>query len=444
GLQGDGSKNNPVSIQSATDLKLVSDYVNSGKNSTNKYFQIDSDIDFANEALEYDLNGDGEKESNFRPIGDQLTTTFNGSFDGGNYTISGLKIKSAEKLIGLFGAAVGDSPDAKTEIKGITITDSYIECLSAETYVGSITGYAQYCNLKNCSVSAEIVSKAESAIVGGIIAYNYQNIIEDCSFKGSITSTGQGTTLGGLLAAGGQNGTLNRCYADINLSSSGDKCYIGGFAGSTHSPINNSYSVGTISVSGEQCVVGGFIGGVTSGGNISNSYAACNITSDDSEDIGGFVGKLLTSVSIKNSYFIDSWSNKTFEDNSAGVAKSELEMKKDEFVSTLNNNQTPVAWSMDVNNKNNGFPILIPKDPSVGITCPKEDNDITISYKESNIEITGKQLEYVQIVDMQGRIIQRENISGNFFQLGFSQSMGIYIIIVKSASHTKIDKLFLF
>ena len=445
GLQGNGSRSNPVLIQSATDLKLVSDHVNSGKGHTNSHFRVVNDIDFSNEALAYDLDGDGVNESNFRPIGDDLSGSFfGGFFNGNNHTISGLKIKSAGVVVGLFGAAVGTSQ--KTYIRNVRITESSFEnLLAGGTIVGGVVGYAQSCDLTDCSVSAEIVSNVNGTIAGGIIGFSVQSVIENCFFKGSITSSGAGSTFGGIVAAGGQSGAFHKCSANVTISSTGDDCYIGGFAGSTHSPIFNSYSTGTITVSGERCVVGGFIGLIVENGKIYNSYSVCNVTTASTYPLGGFVGALeegkVSENDIINSYFINSWSSQSHPHNGLGIAKSASEMKSRDFVSLLNDNQSSVVWGEDTDNKNNGFPMLEVQKLLGTAKIVKNDNNTAVTFDGGNIKVTGKQLKFVQVTDVQGRIIKRENISGDYYQTELRQPMGIYIVTVGSASGIQSVKL---
>ena len=446
GLQGDGTYDSPVLIQSADDLKLFSEYVNARGNSIEKYFKLTTDIDFSDEPLMYDLDGDGTNESNFKTIGDNQNAGFKGFFDGNNCTISGLKIKSKAQFIGLFGFAATQSLDSKKiKIININIATSRFENAQGNIYLGSIAGCAQLCDLENCNASSVEIVVSTSAIAGGITAFNYGNLIEDCSFKGSITSTAAGATLGGIVGGAGQIGTFNRCYADVTISSVGDDCFIGGFAGSTHSEIINSYSTGTISVSGENCVAGGFVGGLVTGGNIYNSYSICSMTTENTSStgyFGGFAGGALEIVSMSNNYFIDSWSNQIIEDSGIGTEKSESEMKASAFVTTLNNNQSPAAWGADLNNDNNGFPVLKSQEHLLQIIPLKNNNEnkANISFENGVIKVSGKQLTFIQVTDVQGRIIKRESISGDYAQMELQQPTGIYIVTVGSSSYIQSAK----
>ena len=95
------------------------------------------------------------KEMQWTPIGNS-SRSFQGTFDGGGYTISNLKIESAEQYVGLFGYIKNSTiQNVVLESPDITATTSL-----AKASVGALVGYAsgtgnvEYCAVRNGSVSA--------------------------------------------------------------------------------------------------------------------------------------------------------------------------------------------------------------------------------------------------------------------------------------------------
>ena len=86
-LEGEGTEEKPYLIASAVGLKNLADYVNSGEDISGKFFELTSDI---------------ELTGKWTSIGNNANP-FNGNFDGGGYTISGLNINSNVDYKGLFG-----------------------------------------------------------------------------------------------------------------------------------------------------------------------------------------------------------------------------------------------------------------------------------------------------------------------------------------------------
>ena len=148
------------------------------------------------------LNADGEligNGSNFRewtPIGVSTfyyNIPYNGTFDGGGHTISGLYINTNSSFIGLFGYCTSSA-----EIKNVGVVDSYIK---GDQCVGGISG----CNGKitNCYNTSTILgSNCEVGGIcgsGGTQSYCYNTGI----VKGSDHS------VGGIC---GYGGTQTNCY----------------------------------------------------------------------------------------------------------------------------------------------------------------------------------------------------------------------------------------
>ena len=85
GLDGDGTKDNPYKISSAADLLEFADKVNN-KNQTSAWAELTADIDLSSVC--------SKENGTWTPIGNSINQ-YSGTFDGANYTISGLYIDSS-------------------------------------------------------------------------------------------------------------------------------------------------------------------------------------------------------------------------------------------------------------------------------------------------------------------------------------------------------------
>ena len=151
-----------------------------------------------------------EDESNWTPIGTE-SRPYTGTFDGGTYTITGLKIdKSGTDYVGLIGCIGSDGTVKNVKLENVNITgDGY--------FVGGVAG-TNYGTIENCSVDGTLTNNRH--YLGGVVGNNYGSII-GCSSSGTITGTSP--NVGGI---GGQSvgGTIMACYSVANIkgwSSSG-------------------------------------------------------------------------------------------------------------------------------------------------------------------------------------------------------------------------------
>lgn len=195
-------------------------------------------------------------QSCFIPIGKMITSgvtsSFNGTFDGNGYMISGLTINNVEKgdhdtmhyrNSGLFGIVDGGT------IKNVTICDSNI---TGRVWVGAVAGYCSDSVISGCTVLDTVIVgdnsvENQSAIyVGGIVGQMYDSEIE-----GSLISSAEITVCdvykGSSLYVGGLFGALSFSGSDgyfetdgacfdgtifIDVSVSVAKAEIGGIIGS--------------------------------------------------------------------------------------------------------------------------------------------------------------------------------------------------------------------
>ena len=253
-------------------------------------------------------------EANLRawtPIGND-TTYYAGTFDGQNYTISGLYFSdAAQNCVGLFGLITPAS-----EIKNVTIADSYF---CGDEAVGSVCGY-NLGKITNCTNSGEV--KGAGRAIGGICGNNIGGTITGCTNSGKVSSDAdavggicgniEGGTIqqctnngevSGAQAVGGVCGynnaaslsTIEECVNTGKVSGTGQA--VGGVFGSG---INNSKTE-VINCANHGAVSGGtYIGGVcgwnVSSGTVANCISTGTVSGD--ANVGGVCGGSLGKISV--------------------------------------------------------------------------------------------------------------------------------------------------
>lgn len=239
---GSGTTEDPYLVADGYDLADIANYRTS-------HFKQIADIDLS------EWIADNAPQLGWMPIGTK-DAPFEGSYDGGNFTIRGLVInRPTMDYVGLFGYAS----------KSNTIQNVAVETpdVSGGTFTGVIAGYS-YCTIKNCQITA-------AKIKGG------------------------GYDVGGI--AGGCSNSISNCKVDIT-SLFGSRYSVGGVCGYCKNTIENC-EVNAVSISSSSYNVGGIVGNVSEKINIKNcQVTAVNITG--TTDVGGIVGqsKALISNSV--------------------------------------------------------------------------------------------------------------------------------------------------
>ena len=214
---GTGSNEDPYRISTATNLKTLSDYVNTGNGANTKdvYYKLTANIDL----------GNYQDGAGWVPIGNDIKAarTFFGNFDGNGKKITGLKINATTpERAGLFGY-----------IEKATIKNLIIE--NADIVHNSSTGFA---------------------CVGGIVGMMYSNCtISHCYVTGLINSSADYDAAGGIVGSCRNNSTVSNCYSTASISASFSA---GGIAGDVveSKMLSNCYATGTISASRAGGLVG--------------------------------------------------------------------------------------------------------------------------------------------------------------------------------------------
>ena len=162
-------------------------------------------------------------EENWTPIGSYPGNGYTGTFDGGGYTISGLKVNGGD-YAGLFGYVNGGT------VENLNLE---IASISGNDYVGGVVGRNYGGTIQGCMVSGSV---SGNDYVGGIVGCNINNgIVKGCCFAGnSVTADDSYAYVGGVVGSNLGNITAC-CFAGDSVTGTGDGAYVGGVVGADES-----------------------------------------------------------------------------------------------------------------------------------------------------------------------------------------------------------------
>ncbi len=135
-------------ITSETDLRNLSAYVNAKNDASSLIFCQTADIT---------LIGD------FTPIGVNDVSHFQGTYDGGDHTISGLSVNGSEIYAGLFSYVWNGT------VKNVRLISPSVASNGTYAYVGTIVGFTTKAHVENCWVYNPTVSATGTYGVAGAI-----------------------------------------------------------------------------------------------------------------------------------------------------------------------------------------------------------------------------------------------------------------------------------
>ena len=225
-MDGLGTAAYPYQISTADQLKLFRDKVN------NVTKEADTQI-CAELTEDIDLNGEA-----WTPIGNYTEGNqiyYEGTFDGGGYTISGLNVTGKFRCASLFGAVKGGT------IKNLTVAGNVSHNYSStglDCHVGGIVGSAlDAATIENCSNNCSVTG-GSGDFIGGIAGSNINNArIIDCYNVGTITGTIIET--GGV--TGFNMGTISNCYNVGTIKMLHNSNAVGEIVGNNVGTVKNCY-----------------------------------------------------------------------------------------------------------------------------------------------------------------------------------------------------------
>ena len=218
------------------------------------------------------------------PIG-PVGAGFNGVYDGGGYTITGLLVDQTAVATykGLFGVLDGGT------VRNLTISHGVI--IGISSYYGVLAGNAvAHSLIENVTVADSSVSSlgTGSEYMGIVVGGLYDSTVRNATVTGgSVAIAVTNDNVGGIVGQMyGSSALIERSSADVSISGAGS--YVGGLVGIIYSSgaITDSYARGTVQGA---YAVGGLVGAIYSGGGpITRSYATTHVVSTN--EIGGLVG----------------------------------------------------------------------------------------------------------------------------------------------------------
>ena len=219
-MTGSGTESDPYQIGTAEQLKRFRDIVNGSNGQTQNRGAcavLTANIDLNNEP--------------WTPIGNYTEGNqiyYEGTFDGGGHTISGLNVTGEFMYAGLFGTVKDGT------IKSLTVAGK-VSPSNSQCIVGGIVGYASNAVIKNCSNHCSVTGRTTS-IIGGIAGFNSSGAIIDCYNVGTISGINYAEAIGGIV--GSNSGTISNCY---NVGTVSNDTSVGEIAGHNNGTVENCY-----------------------------------------------------------------------------------------------------------------------------------------------------------------------------------------------------------
>ena len=293
-LEGKGTQDEPYLIYDADDLiefaRRVNDNdpINEKEGELNAWAELKKDID-----LEESDN------TQWTPIAYNHKYPYSGTFDGNNYTISGLSINTSStstEYFGLFGAVGEGGTVRNLTVEGsITVnSEKYVHaggvvgenagnisnCINRVditatadiAYIGGVTGLNGG-TVSNCTNEADITATANTAYIGGVVGLNW-GPLENCTNSGAVDGTGQAVYayVGGIAGSNGLEGSVSGCTNTGTgaVTASGSNAVAGGVVGLNPNTVSSCYNTGTVTGT-----TAGGVAGANSSANNSGTVTSC-------------------------------------------------------------------------------------------------------------------------------------------------------------------------
>ena len=181
---GSGTQGDPYTISSTKGLDLLAQYVNSGNTCKDLFFQLDKDITYTHATAWNDATS---TENNYTRIGNG-GVGFEGTFDGQNHTISGIRMYKGgsgtdyDSGLGLFGGVSNGGIVKRVNLSNSRITGYH--------RVAGIAGQSFNATIEDCTVGADVcihTVQSNTSYHGGIVGYNQANYVRRCISRATLT-----------------------------------------------------------------------------------------------------------------------------------------------------------------------------------------------------------------------------------------------------------------
>lgn len=298
----------------------------------------------ANAKLTADIDLDGEL---WTPIGTgpyPAYPAYEGTFDGGGFTVSGVKVNINNGVDNGFGVCAGFFGFIYGNVKNLNVSGEIAAESSGNIFIGGIAGSVQFdgwgvpdgANITNCSFSGSVSADSTGGHVrahvcaGGVVGQTVGANIVGCTYTdGSVTAVcgGQGSNniVGGIVGQADSNTVVDSCTASSKkISASGESALnmAGGIAGELKFARMTNCTAASAAISAEGTNsndAGGITGNAFNGQITGCAYTggAESITAAEGDNNTGGISGALTDdspVSVSNC----AW-NKYASDNATGM-----------------------------------------------------------------------------------------------------------------------------
>lgn len=210
------------------------------------------------------------------------TNCFNGIFDGGNHTISGLQ---ATVPLFAYTGAYGD-------VKNLTLNDdcsfTFTHQNDAEGMFGAIVGYHKG-TIDNVKVAADVSLADKTGVtnmtsLGGLVGYANGGVIQNGSEYSGLISTPDGFESTKKLIIGGLAGRIKSSSSNITGS------YFKG-------AISNAAEITSTDTANPYLIIGGVVGFVDGGASVSSSNSTAD-HADEASAYSDFNGKIVNKTTV--------------------------------------------------------------------------------------------------------------------------------------------------
>ena len=339
-----GTTRNPYCIDTLTELQsIASTFVNSYTagnsvtvtNSLTRHYRLTANIDawptnnastrpgmitYVDGSTATPARYNNAYTNGFDPIGGTETSTqFTGTFDGGGYTIHGLRITPTNPNIdvGLFPKIGTNGKVSDLHLRMVNIVGSGSVGALTSSVVSGVT-------VDGVSMSGVVRGNSN---VGGLVGTNL-GTVQNSYATGTVNrGTSEFLThyVGGLVGQNTGNGIVQNSYATGTVNGGGRIDVIGGLVGYNGNTVQNSYATGAVSGGDNNDVVGGLVG--QSEGFLQNSYATGAVNGGSGSDkVGGLLGELFATERSNYRNSRATITGETREDS--GTARTLLQLRQ--------------------------------------------------------------------------------------------------------------------
>ena len=356
-------------INTAAQLAGIGELLENGTSMLGQTIILDADL-VLNDISAYDKWASTPPANEWEEIGNPIRFPFEGTFDGGGHTITGMYGN------GIFGGISENSCIRNLHLdyafldvrssgynggivmccKGGTIMGCSVEGTSSRKwafsntdYTGGICGLLQGGSITDCRVSGEMNFTSTSAsdvfahaYIGGICGRSESGIIRRCGSEMAISYTGSYyMKIGGICGEVVLDGAVIEdcfCRADIIAQNAReDGCGAGGIAGLVNYGVTlkNCYPIGAVDARTRTGYLGGIVGHY-GGDQISNTYHVGMVRSQSHE--GGLVGTCWEEDVLEHCYYLAEDAERGVGEtrvSDKGTAESMEYLQSEEFAAVL-------------------------------------------------------------------------------------------------------------